>query len=471
MFLLLQILITVFSSYSFSQVVGIKNPIILNETITPPAYNSGAAVDLNEATKLELRRESIRDFRVKLAAHKGYSVILNQDYLVFGDSQYPTHVLRSSVIRAGVNYGTELDCAVSILQTGSFSSDGRYLSALDDHIEIPHCKSLSLKSNIPTTTPTPVPAPIPTPIPTPIPAPIPAPTPAPVPAPVPVPTPAPTPALTPAVDPEYSPDLQPSPWIDSKHKIDLTGNVRDVVSKKPIAGAEVVILGQEENYHAITDSSGNYTIKDIPEQESMVLQVNPNNDEYKKKRRKVLEKPVNDVIQDQNFNLATIEYSKDRIVFVVTWNDIDTDVDSYLKANDRITYFGDKNKKYTGAFLDKDDQHVNFGRETMLVQLINKNTSSNVEYTFGLAQYRSGGKNFKKINTNVEIYVDGILYAVVASNDETGFYRSWEIAKIINGEIVITNRFLHGYADKKGLNYAPVNFFNSEVMGKSKNLD
>ncbi len=50
MFYILSIFMISNFNSSFAQ-VSIKNPIILNETITPPAYHSGAAVDLNEATK------------------------------------------------------------------------------------------------------------------------------------------------------------------------------------------------------------------------------------------------------------------------------------------------------------------------------------------------------------------------------------------------------------------------------------
>ncbi len=461
------------SSLAFAQDVGIKNPHVLNETITPPAYNSGVAIDLKEPVKLDLRQESIHDYRVKLAAHKGYSVILNQDYLVFGGSQYPTHVLRSSVIHEGLNYGTESDCTVTILQTGSFASDGRYLGALDDTIEIPNCPVLNQKPRKPLVAITPlVPAGVvslptaqivvpqidlkPVPTPTPKPTPTPTPTPEPTPTPTPLPTPTPPPTPTPNPNLEFAPELRnPDAWVESKHKIDLSGKVVDVVSKTPIAGAEVVIVGHEDQYKAITDANGNYKIQNIPEQESLILQVNANDEKYKKKRRKVLEKAVDGEIHDQNFNLATINYSKDRIVFVLTWNDKDSDLDSQIFANDKKVLFNNKTDASMGATLDKDDIDVEFGRETTVVELKDGATLLNTEYQFvvsqfynhsrsSLNQYSDGVTTFTQNQAKVEIYVDGELIAEVIPNDQGEYSRHWDVAKIINGKVIIDNKMIYG---------------------------
>ena len=447
------------SSLAFAQDVGIKNPHVLIEKITPPAYNSGVAVDLKEAVKLELRQESIHDYRVKLAAHKGYSVILNQDYLVFGESQYPTHVLRSSVIHEGLNYGTDSDCTVTILQTGSFASDGRYLGALDDAIEIPNCPVLNQKPRKPLVGITPLAqvgvvslatAQIVVPLLDLKPVPTPTPKPTQTPTPTPEPTPTPNPNL------EFAPELRnPDAWVESKHKIDLSGKVVDVVSKNPIAGAEVVIVGNEDQYKAITDSNGNYKIKNIPEQESLILQVNPNNEKYKKKRRKVLEKAVNDEVHDQNFNLATVDYSKDRIVFVLTWNDEETDLDSQMFADHQTVLFNNKSNASMGTTLDKDDIRTRFGRETMVVNLKDGMTLLNTEYQFGVSQFynhsssydnqfTNGVTTFNQNQAKVEIYVDGELIAEVIPNDQGEYSRHWNVAKIVNGKVIIENKMIYG---------------------------
>ncbi len=445
------VFIFIISKSVFAQDVGIKNPHVLSEVITPPAYHSGIAIDLKEPVKLELRQESIHDYRVKLAAHQGYTVILNQDYLVFGESQYPTHVLRSSVIREGLNYGTESDCAVTILQTGSFASDGNFLASLDDAIEIPHCPILHQKPRKPLVAITPLmPAGVVS-LPTAqivVPQidlkPVPTPTPKPTPTPTPEPTPTPPPTPTPNPNLEFAPELRnPDTWVASKHKIDLSGTVIDVVSKKPIAGAEVVIVDHEDQFNAITDANGNYKIKNIPEQESLILQVNPNDEKYKKKRRKVLEKAVDGEIHDQNFNLTTIEYSKDRIVFVVTWSDERTDVDSFLRADHNVTYFGNKigYKDSNGVTLDKDDIEAENGRETTVVELKDGMTFTPGDYEFALSQYKTSYKSFSDIHAKVEIYVDGELLTEVIPIDSTSA-RHWEIAKIVNGKVVIINNLI-----------------------------
>ena len=45
---------------------------------------------------------------------------------------------------------------------------------------------------------------------------------------------------------------------------DISGNVKDILTKQPLAGIRVWVEGGESKYFATTDSAGNYEIRKVP---------------------------------------------------------------------------------------------------------------------------------------------------------------------------------------------------------------
>ena len=118
----------------------IDAPLLISEKITPPAYNNGPAVDLGPNGKAMLLREAMSP-AMHLAISNGYTIQLEQNYLVFGESQYPTSVHRILILNQGVHYGQPKDegCVVTIAQESSLTTSGKIISALTAHYEIPKC--------------------------------------------------------------------------------------------------------------------------------------------------------------------------------------------------------------------------------------------------------------------------------------------------------------------------------------------
>lgn len=427
---------------------------VLEETIIPPAYNSGSVTDLKEFDQNALRREAMHLYKIKLAQHQGYTIVLTQEYLVFAaGARYPSRIRRVTRLTEGLNFGSEDDCVATILQTGSFQSDGKWMSSIENHYMIPYCSGLhfskrprdgekgmielqpksAFSNPVPPITASPLDmhtvyiAPTPTPEPTP------------------VPTPTPTPAPTPK---EFSDDLEPGVWKESTQKLDVSGKVNDILNKRPIAGAEVVIVGQEQRFRAVTNSSGEYKISNIPMQtDGLVLQVNPSGTEYKRKRRKAIGGIQNQTLVDQNFNLTPVAYTQDRIVFVLTWENPGADLDSQVLLKtaehcefEEAAYLSKKDNPLIGASLDKDDMHEPFGRETSIINLVNGKPILDKPYSFYVSYYNqenSPGTIYGS-KAKVEIYVDGQLYAEVAP--PTNSDRHWEVAKVVDGKIEIVNK-------------------------------
>ncbi len=139
-FLGLLLLIINLSTSAWAQLVN--PPVVISANFK--VLGDGDAVDLNPKALAELYHQAtIANFGVKLAKSKGRTVLLTQNYIVFHDeSNVPTQVKREVILNASVNYGKEgdHDCAVKIIQEGSFTTNGNLLSSLTHHIEIPHCE-------------------------------------------------------------------------------------------------------------------------------------------------------------------------------------------------------------------------------------------------------------------------------------------------------------------------------------------
>ncbi len=130
----------IFTSISNAQVLS--NPLLIEQSST--VLGSGIATDLKPKAHLELYQEARKSsLAVSMARSQGRTIILDQDYTVYpSDSNTPTRVKRKVVLNQSVHYGESADteCAVKILQEGSFDTSGRWLGTnLTHHLEIPHC--------------------------------------------------------------------------------------------------------------------------------------------------------------------------------------------------------------------------------------------------------------------------------------------------------------------------------------------
>ena len=121
---------------------GVITPLLIEQSST--VLGNGIATDLKPKALLGLYQEARKSsMAVSMARLQGRTIILDQDYIVYpSDSNTPTRVKRKVVLNQSIHYGdaNDTECAVKILQEGSFDTSGRWLgTSLTHHIEIPKC--------------------------------------------------------------------------------------------------------------------------------------------------------------------------------------------------------------------------------------------------------------------------------------------------------------------------------------------
>ncbi len=224
---------------------------------------------------------------------------------------------------------------------------------------------------------------------------------------------------------------------------DVSGRVMDIVSKTPIAGAMIWVDGGKERYHATSDQNGYYLITEVPET-ARVLRISTPGNIYIDHPRNIdpLPAPGKDVFH-QNFNLVPRSYTKSRIVFILTWNERQWDLDSQLFfPNDMHLYYKTLNDASIplsgGASLDRDDTGNN-GRETTIVNLQGGNTKLAGNYSFLVYQYQDQGIRFVDADAQVDVYRDGEFWKQIKPGAGTG--RLWYVADVSGTDVREINQF------------------------------
>jgi hypothetical protein len=227
------------------------------------------------------------------------------------------------------------------------------------------------------------------------------------------------------------------------NRSDISGRVVDIISKSPIPGASVWVEGGKERYHATTDADGNYEIIEVPDTARVLREETPGN-KYIDRPRNIdpLPSPGKD-IPHQNFNLVPREYTINRIVFVLTWNERQHDLDSQLFfPNDMHLYFktlSDSSLSTTGgATLDRDDTGTS-GRETTIIQIDGGKTKLSGTYPFLVYQYHDDGIRFADSNALIEVYRDGEYLREIRPGAGTG--RLWYVADVTGKDVRDINQF------------------------------
>lgn len=227
------------------------------------------------------------------------------------------------------------------------------------------------------------------------------------------------------------------------NRSDVSGRVYDVISKEPISGVKVWVEGAKQKYFAVTDSSGYYEITKVPDT-ARRLNVEIDGNKYIARSRAIdpLPTPGKDV-EDQDFRLVPREYTVNKIVFVVTWNDKQYDLDSQLFfPNGKHLYFktlGDNSfSTEGGGYLDRDDTGNN-GRETTIVSLDAGKTKLSGAYRFLVFQYSYSGLSFEEAGAKVEIYRDGEFWQEVKPGDGRG--RLWYVGNVTDDNVRMINDF------------------------------
>jgi hypothetical protein len=227
------------------------------------------------------------------------------------------------------------------------------------------------------------------------------------------------------------------------NRSDVSGRVMNIITKEGISGAKVWIEGAKDRYQATTENDGSYELIEVPET-ARVLRVETSGNKYIDRPRKIdpLPTPGKD-IPNQNFNLVPREYTINRIVFVLTWNERQRDLDSQLFfPNDMHLYFktlGDPSLSATGgATLDRDDTGNN-GRETTIINIDGGTTKIPGKYPFLVYQYQDHGIQFIDSNALVEVYRDGEYVKDI--KPKAGKGRLWYVADVKGREIQDVNEF------------------------------
>ncbi len=125
-----------------TQAQGMSPPLVIEQS--SKVLGSGVETDLKPKALLELYQEARKSsMAVSIARSQGRTILLDQDYIVYpSDSNTPTRIKRKVVLNQSAHYGEieDTECAVRILQEGSFDTSGRWLGAsLTHQIEIPKC--------------------------------------------------------------------------------------------------------------------------------------------------------------------------------------------------------------------------------------------------------------------------------------------------------------------------------------------
>lgn len=230
------------------------------------------------------------------------------------------------------------------------------------------------------------------------------------------------------------------------NRSDITGRVYDVISKAPVAGVKVYVEGGEEKYSAVTDSYGVYKITKVPSSATTLL-LKGVDKKFVWRPRKIDPELVPGEDRDrQDFRLVPRDYIQNNIVFILTWNERQPDLDSQLFLPDgRHLYFKTlKDNTFAsngGATLDKDDTSV-AGRETTVVFMKDGKTQQPGTYRFLVFQYVNQNLSFQDADALVEVYKDGEFLQEIRPSQGRG--RVWYVGMVENDQFRVIDQFPAG---------------------------
>lgn len=230
------------------------------------------------------------------------------------------------------------------------------------------------------------------------------------------------------------------------NRSDITGRVYDVLTKKPVVGVKVYVEGGESKYSCVTDAYGAYKIKKVPATATTLLlkSVAPN---YIWRPRKITPQLIPGEDRDnQDFRLVPRDYIKNDVVFILTWNQKQYDLDSQLFLPDgRHLYFktlhDNSFSSKGGATLDKDDTGT-AGRETTVIFKKDGKFVQPGTYRFLVFQYVFNNLSFQEADALIEIYKDGEFFQEVKPGPGKG--RVWFVGSVNDGDFKLIDQFPAG---------------------------
>ena len=219
----------------------------------------------------------------------------------------------------------------------------------------------------------------------------------------------------------------------------VSGIIRNALDGQPVSGATIRVRrglnttsGEYLSYSTTTNSSGRYTLT-LPAG-SYTLQVSKSNfiNAY------ITVSVAGETIADADTAISPVVESGN-IRIVLTWSSQPSDLDSHLVYSDsngstRHVYYRSAAGSYNGSsavVLDTDERY-GYGPETITIS-----QSNATEYKYTVRNY-SGSPSITESNAKVVVYsgnsIVGTYYVPT-----TGTGRTWDVFKIVNGQIVPIN--------------------------------
>ncbi len=165
-------------------------------------------------------------------------------------------------------------------------------------------------------------------------------------------------------------------------------------------------------------------------------------------------------------NMSPIIQTQGEYRIVLTWGENPRDLDSHLfcsgNANYHV-YFGNKESNDGNAFLDRDDI-TSYGPETTTVKIGEGNS-----YIYAVHNYTNGGAsmgenaawNLAASGARVVVYgEDGVIFDGNVPVNQQGTV--WEVFRIENGRLTVTNTMGFEYPNVSAVNDVPVPASNME---------
>ena len=220
--------------------------------------------------------------------------------------------------------------------------------------------------------------------------------------------------------------------VTGKQKLQLT--VVDATTGKPVSGATVkaypsYVSGMPEK-EAKTESNGTVALE-LEKTGNYVLRISK--DGY------IEEDFTEYLVSGENFKTLAIApaASGDVIRFVVSWGSYPRDLDCYLRGRTaggtnvdiNFTNMSATESGREIASLDVDDMDGH-GPETVTL-------SASGEFDFMVTDYGMTG-DISRSQAQVKIYVGSSLYKTITV--PAGLENGWHVCRVVNGEIIITNR-------------------------------
>lgn len=165
-------------------------------------------------------------------------------------------------------------------------------------------------------------------------------------------------------------------------------------------------------------------------------------------------------------NMSPVIQTQGEYRIVLTWGENPRDLDSHLfcsgNANYHV-YFGNKESNDGNAFLDRDDI-TSYGPETTTVKIGEGNS-----YIYAVHNYTNGGAsmgenaawNLAASGARVVVYgEDGVIFDGNVPVNQQGTV--WEVFRIENGRLTVTNTMGFEYPNVSAVNDVPVPASNME---------